>query len=369
MIYLGIFLPGFHEDPHNNKWWGNGFTEWQNIASAKPIFSGHSQPEFCAWGEYDLSCQKDVDRCLTFAKDSGLNAVSIYHYWFNGETLLSAPRDLIFNSKVDIPITFYWANHSWTRSWSNRSDEPETLMEQTYNLKDAREHAEFLVKYMASPKYFQPARKVIFAIYDAVSLLETCPGYIAELDAVFSERLDNKVEFHLGTRDVGELYRLKTLAAKLKVNFKFLIVEPSYSFKFSRTRKTMQLVSAFLPAVLKRIYYALKSNGYNKEEYKQYLQKSLSNLEDINDECTTPIIPSVCVGFDNTPRYKGRARILTNFSAEALTDHLDRLRLINKTDFVYINALNEWGEGMALEPSSVFGTTKADALKAHLSIE
>lgn len=369
MSYLGIMLPGFHEDPHNNKWWGKGFTEWQSVAASKPIFPGHQQPEFCSWGEYDLSCQKDVDRCLYFAKNSGLDAISLYHYWFEGEAILDQPRDLIFNSQVAMPITLYWANHSWTRTWSNRSDEPEMLMDQTYSLKDAREHAEFLAKYMALPKYFRQDRKFIFAIYDAVTLLDTCPGYIEEMDAVFSERLDNKVDFHLGIRDVGELYRLKALAAKLKVNFKFLVVEPSYSFKSSRSRKTMQTVSAFLPAILKRVYYAFRTDGSKREEYGQYLQTSLSNFEDLTDECTSPIIPSVCVGFDNTPRYKDRARILTNFSAEALTNHLDRLRFINKTDFVYINALNEWGEGMALEPSSIFGTNKADALKAHLSRE
>lgn len=83
---LAYYLPQFHAIPENDAWWGDGFTEWTNLARALPRFAGHYQPRVPRdLGHYRLDAEGAVAtlrRQIEFARGAGIEGFVFYFYWF-----------------------------------------------------------------------------------------------------------------------------------------------------------------------------------------------------------------------------------------------------------------------------------------------
>ena len=145
MKTIAFYLPQFHPIPENSDWWNPGFTEWTNVACARPLFPGHKQPQIPGeLGFYDLRLAETREQQASLAKQFGVNGFCYYHYWFAGKVLLERPvEEMLRTGKPDIDFCLSWANEGWTANWVG--DPKKVLVAQSYpGENDHREHMKYL---------------------------------------------------------------------------------------------------------------------------------------------------------------------------------------------------------------------------------
>lgn len=339
-----MYLPQFHRVKENDEWWGEGFTEWNAVREARPLFDEHYQPHqpFCD-NYYNLLEKDTMEWQAQLMHKYGVDAMCFYHYWFkDGRRILEKPAENLLKWKdINMPFCFSWANETWARSWSNvrvkntwadtyekkMMNDDGVLLEQKYgNEADWKEHFEYLLPFFRDDRYVKVDNKPLLLIYNTYDI-----HCINDMLCCWRRwAIENGLEglYVIGGRTNGR--KIDNLDANIDL-------QPGAAMQNITNSNVKLQVDYDL------IWNVLLQGVSNEGAYYQGV-----------------------VSYDDTPRRGQNGKALVGATPENFKKHFVRLLAkshIERKDIVFLNAWNEWGEGMHLEPDQKYGFGFLEAVK------
>jgi hypothetical protein len=377
---IAFYLPQFHPTPENDLWWGKGFTEWTNVAKARPLFRGHYQPHVPAdLGFYDLRLPAVRTAQAALARAAGIEGFCYWHYWFGGRRILERPFNEVLRLKEpDFPFCLAWANHSWTGVWHGAPNK--TLIEQIYpGRADYEKHFYAILEALHDSRYIRIRGKPVFVVFQPADL--PCPAEFTE----FWQRLAVNnglpgIHFvaNLGFTTRHYDYRSQGFAAAiagdmLTVN-QLNAWERSLAWYQAQNGVGSVLQSALLrPRALGRTIY-LKGLKHLRQYLSrptviEYAEAMVHFLTYASSEAQS--YPCVLPNWDHSPRAGAASLIFHNSTPELFRQHLRQaVRLVAdrpfEDRFVFVKSWNEWAEGNYLEPDLRFGHQYLDVVRTEV---
>ncbi|MFN7055089.1 glycoside hydrolase family 99-like domain-containing protein, partial [Hyphomonas sp.] len=344
---IAFYLPQFHPIPENDRWWGNGFTEWTNVRRARPLFEGHRQPRRPGeLGHYDLLRNPEIRRRqAALAHQHGLEGFCFYYYWFGGRRLLEQPVDAYAGDEAArLPFCLCWANESWSRRWDGREDQ--LLIGQYHSAEDDIAFIASLARYLASEKYIRVGGQPLVILYrpdllpDAKATAERWRGWCRE-------------------NGIGEIFLAYTLSfasgSPDEYGFDAAIEFPPNNMGLSpRDNLVVPTGTEFAAKVYDLIDLPLESTPYQRPSFR--------------------LFRGVTPQWDNTARRMGNAAVMLDAGPSvyeqwlrAAADDMAKRETLPDERLVFINAWNEWAEGAYLEPDTDYGYAWLNATRRALA--
>ncbi len=341
---IAYYLPQFHPIPENDRWWGDGFTEWTKVRAAEPCFDGHYQPrEPGELGYYDLLKDDDVmRRQAELAKLHGVGGFCFYFYWFGGRRLLDAPIQKLRDSRdIDMPFCLCWANENWTRRWDGKANE--VLIAQEHSAEDDIAFIAHVSQYFSDSRYIRIRGRPLLIVYR--------PALLPSAKAT-AERWRRWLREH----GMGEVYLAYTQsfehASPGEYGFDAAIEFPPNNMGLVSNPALVNAPPGDLSVYDWRMLRA-RAKCYTKPAY--------------------TLFRGVTPQWDNTPRRARDGAVFVNTSpsafsawvADAVRDTVERFPDPQER-LIFVNAWNEWAEGAHLEPDRKYGYAWLEAIRRAL---
>lgn len=361
---IGLYLPQYHPIPENDEWWGPGFTEWTNVAKAKPLFRGHYQPHIPAdLGFYDLRVPEVREKQAELAREAGLEGFCYYHYWFgNGKQLLQRPfEEVLASGQPTLPFCLCWANHDWTnKTWKKGSSlrRDSMIMQMHYSMEDHVRHFQYVLPAFRDERYICVDGKPVFGVWAPNSIPEVenfidlwqrlarengLPGihFVGYTNNAAGRTADGKLSLW-DTQQAGNIY--KGVLAK-----GFDAVMSSGLFR----------AQSMCHGTLSMLWYYISKNSplptSNRTDYERVMKHYY-----VPEDAWENVYPTLLPQWDRTPRAGSKTNMLTDATPEKFQKTVEEaIRLVGNKDpqhqLLFLKAWNEWGEGNYVEPDLKFG--------------
>jgi len=361
-VVLAYYLPQYYPTEFNNKWYGEGFTEWTNVGKAKPLFKGHYQPKVpSVLGYYDMRLPEIAERQAELAKDAGVSGFAYWHYWFGGgQTLLEMPlQRAIETGNPDFPFCLAWANESWYRKMWDDNGSKTLICEQTYpGDDDIIAHFYHCLPALRDKRYIYYCDKPIFIIYK--------PEQHPNIDRFIE--IWNRLIKENGLADefyfIATVYKTDQAEPLLQRGFNAATYEAwskLMSLHFYEDQTIFRrLKRVFTNRILTPMFGKVKKMPY-KEVLKTIWRDGFDSREDI--------IPILIPNFDHSPRSGRKNYIVTDATPENWEKQIDIVlgNVAKKQNkLVILRAWNEWGEGNYMEPDLKYGRSFIDKLGSNM---
>lgn len=337
---IAMYLPQFHRVLENDKWWGDGFTEWTTVKAGEKLFEGHIQPRVPLNNNYyDLLNKQTIEWQVNLAREYGVDGFCFYHYYFKaGKKILERPIENLLQWKdINISYCFCWANQTWARTWSNlyaanswsEKFEPKqdgtnsVLLEQDYGGEpEWKKHFEYLLPFFRDERYIKVGNKPIFLFY--------VPEDIIELDAML--KCWNKSIKQYG---YAGIYAVAVNSMKLVPKMSARLLQGPNAFR--------------IPTIAGLSVKEMRCESVKVFEYQECWENAIS----VNSPDSFRSYYGGFVDYDDTPR-RGKLGICARgASPDIFGKYLYKLaikNIVQGNHLLFINAWNEWGEGNYLEP-------------------
>lgn len=379
---IAYYLPQFHPIPENDAVWGKGFTEWTNVAKAKPLFRGHYQPRVPAdLGFYDLRLEEVREQQAEMAKEAGVEGFCYWHYWFgNNKMLLERPFQEVLNSgRPDFPFCLAWANHDWTTKTWNRgkhiidANDYVYIAKQEYNGdEDYIAHFNYCLPAFLDHRYITVDDKPVFFIFDPyrftdVSHFMDLWRRMAKdngLKGIYFVAIGNSTST-VRRGENGNLERtIPNLQSSALVYQNFLNLGFDAVNSFGKSRAEM---------IASGKYTSLINHALHK--YLPFLPPRTLNYPKVIKHFFAPedtwenVFPTIMPQWDRTPRSNNHDGVYVNATPDFFRQHIEQALSVisNKQEehkILLLRSWNEWGEGNYVEPDLKYGHGFLDAIKS-----
>ncbi len=345
MKIISMYLPQFHRVKENDEWWGEGYTDWVSAKNATPLFEGHYQPHIpLNQNYYDLMEKSTFEWQASLMKKYGIDGQCIYHYWFkDGRQILEKPLERLLDwREIELRFCICWANQSWANSWSAvkganiwcdaRESKERTgdglLLEQQYgDEKEWKHHFEYLLPFFQDERYIKKHNKPVFVLYQTEQI------------TVLEEMSDC---WNTWAKEAGfdGIYFIGANCGEQKLTDVILCPGPQTAMR--------EMLRGVSTAEIRILDYS--------DVWKNTIQCAY-----LSSGC----LAGAFTGYDDVPRRGKKGCVIDHASPEVFGENLKKLLAINEIhghSFTFINAWNEWGEGMHLEPDEKDGFAYLEAV-------
>ena len=353
---FAYYLPQFYPIELNSAWWGEGFTEWVSVVRAHRGWRSPSGTVLTPGelGFYDLRDPQIRHRQGELAAEGGLSAFCLYHYYSAGTRLLPRVEDAILHDgNPDFPFFLGWANHDWTLAWQGRGDQVTFRQEYDEHLRD--DHIERILEAVEDPRYYRVDGRPLVFVYN--------PAQVVEHRAVFdrwrqvADRRGHDLML-IGNAPVTGIGTPPSEGLDAWVQ--------GTSFVFGSMGPRRRAVRSLRSASEALRYARHRDVHWSYDELARAFEESHAGFPD-------PTVPLVVSSWNNIGRRRHRASS-TDVNPTGFERALRSAAALAPTlgvgaggrRLVAINAWNEWGEGMTMEPSVERGREILDASRRAL---